>query len=263
MILMNTFTLLVIFLLQSMICVAETPTEKGLAITIEADKRASGFGDFTAKMEMILRNKDGRESLRRMHIQTMETEDEGDKSLSIFDSPRDVAGTALLTYTHRKGDDDQWLYLPALKRVKRISSRNKSGAFMGSEFSFEDFSSKEVEKYSYKFLGDEILSELDCFVVERYPHDTKNSGYSRIVSWIDKTKYRIWKEVYYDKKDRLLKTLIFSEYHFYIDSIWRAHTMRMVNHQNKKETELHWSSFAFQTNITDHNFTKTSLKRAR
>jgi len=119
------------------------------------------------------------------------------------------------------------------------------------------------KKYTYKFLGNEALNERECFVVERYPRDTKNSGYSRIVSWTDKTEYRIWKEVYYDKKDRLLKTLTFSEYHFYIDTIWRAHTMKMVNQQNRKETDLHWSNFVFQTDLTDRNFTKNSLKRAR
>jgi outer membrane lipoprotein-sorting protein len=121
----------------------------------------------------------------------------------------------------------------------------------------------EVEKYTYKFLGNERLNERECFVVERYPRDTKNSGYSRIVSWTDKTEYRIWKEVYYDKKDRLLKTLTFSEYQLYIDSIWRAHSMTMVNHQNRKETDLHWSNFVFQTDLTDRDFTKSSLKRAR
>jgi len=142
----KAIVLVALFLLQSVLCFAELPTDKGLSIAVETDKRASGFGNFTANMEMILRNKDGRESRRQIRIQAMETENDGDKSLTIFDSPRDVAGTALLTHTHKKGDDDQWLYLTALKRVKRINSRNKSGAFMGSEFSFEDFAGMEVEK---------------------------------------------------------------------------------------------------------------------
>lgn len=250
-------------LVQSSLCLAETPAEKGLEIALEADRRTSGFGDLTAQMEMVLRNKEGRESLRNIRVRVMETDGDGDKSLTIFDSPRDVKGTALLTYTHKVGDDDQWLYLPALKRVKRISSRNKSGSFMGSEFSFEDMGSQEVEKYTYAYLGDEKVNGLDCFVVERYPNDKKNSGYSRIVSWLDTKEYRAWKEDYYDKKNRLLKTLILSGYKLYLDLYWRAHTMNMVNHQNGKETDLKWSDFNFSTGLTDSDFNQNSLKRAK
>jgi len=102
---------------------AETPEEKGLAIAREADRRDSGFGDFTADLNMTLRNKHGQESVREIRIRTLEVEGDGDKSLSIFDTPMDVKGTAFLTFSHKQGDDDQWLYLPALKRVKRISAK--------------------------------------------------------------------------------------------------------------------------------------------
>ena len=128
---------------------AESPEEKGLAIAREADRRDTGFGDSTANLLMVLRNRHGQESVRNIRVRTLEVEGDGDKSLSIFDNPKDVKGTAFLTFGHKVGDDDQWLYLPALKRVKRISSRNKSGSFMGSEFAYEDISSPEVEKYTY------------------------------------------------------------------------------------------------------------------
>jgi hypothetical protein len=143
---------------------AETAEDKGLALAIEADRRDSGYGDSTADMLMILRNKHGQESRREMRYRTLEVENDGDMSLTIFDSPKDVKGTAFLNYTHKVGDDDQWLYLPALKRVKRISSSNKSGSFMGSEFAYEDIANQEVEKYTYKWLRDEIYENRDCFV---------------------------------------------------------------------------------------------------
>ncbi len=76
--------------------------------------------------------------------------DDGDKSLFVFDEPRDVQGTAFLIHAHREDADDQWLYLPALKRVKRISSANRSGSFMGSEFAYEDMTAQEVEKFTYR-----------------------------------------------------------------------------------------------------------------
>ena len=93
-----------------------------------------------------MKNRQGEESSRYIKNKTLEVENDGDKSLSIFERPRDVKGTALLNFTHKTGTDDQWLYLPALKRVKRISSANKSGSFMGSEFAFEDITSQEGGK---------------------------------------------------------------------------------------------------------------------
>ena len=121
-------------LLFPLAAAATTPEEKGLAIAREADRRDEDFTDFTADLLMILKNKHGQKSVRKIRVRTLEVADDGDKSLTIFDNPRDVKGTAFLTFSHKQGDDDQWLYLPALKRVKRISSRNKSGSFMGSEF---------------------------------------------------------------------------------------------------------------------------------
>lgn len=254
---------ILIILLSAFGSFAQNLAGRGLEIAIEADRRASGFGDLTAEMEMVLRNKEGRESRRQIRVRTMETTDDGDKSLTIFDSPGDVRGTALLTYSHKIGDDDQWLYLPALRRVKRISARNKSGPFMGSEFSYEDLSGREVEKYSYKYLGEEILDGHKCFVVERYPKDRKNSGYSRIVSWVDQDEYRVWKEDYYDRKNRFLKTLIIREYRLFLETFWKAHWMRMVNHQKGKETDLLWSNFIFGTGLSDSDFDQNSLKRAK
>ncbi|MEJ1408739.1 MAG: outer membrane lipoprotein-sorting protein, partial [Candidatus Sedimenticola sp. (ex Thyasira tokunagai)] len=137
---------------------AETAEEKGLAIAKESKARDIGWSDMQADMKMILRNKQGQESLREIRLKSLELESDGDKSLSIFDKPRDVKGTAFLSFSHPVGADDQWLYLPALKRVKRISSRNKSGPFMGSEFAYEDLTSFEVEKYSYKYIGDETVN---------------------------------------------------------------------------------------------------------
>ena len=241
----------------------DTPEEKGLAITREADRRSSGFNDFTADMQMVLRNKHGGESLRRIRIRTLEVEDDGDKTLTIFDNPRDVKGTAFLTFTHKVGDDDQWLYLPALKRVKRVSSSNKSGSFMGSEFAYEDIASEEVEKYTYKWIRDEEYDGRECSVIERSPVDGKNSGYTRQAVWIDTSEYRTWKIEFYDRKSSLLKTLTIDGYHEYLDGHWRADQMNMVNHQNGKSTVLRFSDYRFRVGLEDRNFNKNSLKRAR
>jgi len=242
---------------------AQTPQEKGLEIAKEADKRDAGFGDFTASMKMILRNRHGQESIREIRSRNLEVEGDGDKSLTIFDTPKDIKGTAFLNFTHKLKDDDQWLYLPALKRVKRISSSNKSGSFMGSEFAYEDITSQEIEKYTYKWIRDEVYNDQDCFVVEFYPVDKKNSGYTRQVTWIDKAEYRVLKVEYYDRKDSHLKTLTASGYNEYLNQYWRPDTLHMVNHQTGKSTELIWSNYKFETGLTDNDFNQNSLKRIR
>lgn len=254
---------MILFSLLFPLAAAATPEEKGLAIAREADLRDAGFIDFTADLLMILKNKHGQKSVRNIRVRTLEVADDGDKGLTIFDNPKDVKGTAFLTFSHKQGDDDQWLYLPALKRVKRISSRNKSGSFMGSEFAYEDISSQEVEKYTYKWIRDDIYDNRECFVVERYPGDKKNSGYTRQVSWIDKSEYRQWKVEYYDRKNSLLKTLTAKKYQQYLDKYWRADQMYMVNHQNGKSTDLVWSNYKFQVGLKVRDFNKNSLKRAR
>lgn len=242
---------------------AETPEKKGLAIAIEADRRDTGYGNSTADMLMILKNRHGQESRRQMRFRNLEVEGDGDKSLTIFDSPMDVKGTAFLNYTHKVDDDDQWLYLPALKRVKRISSRNKSGSFMGSEFAYEDISSQVVEKYSYKWLRDETYEGNDCFVSERNPVDRKNSGYSRHVAWIDKQEYRTQKVEFYDRKNMHIKTLTMSNFQQYEGTFWRALELYMVNHLTGKSTLLQFSNYKFNVGLSEADFNKNSLKRAK
>lgn len=236
--------------------------QKGLDISVEAKKRDLGWQDSTADMMMVLRNQQGQESIREIKMKSLEVQNDGDKSLTIFNKSRDVKGTAFLSFSHPVEADDQWLFLPALKRVKRISSRNKSGPFMGSEFAFEDLSSFEVEKYTYKFLAEENLNNVKMFKVEQYPVD-ENSGYTRRVVWLDIKEYRVHKIDFYDRKNSLLKTLSFTDYKQYLTKHWRADKQEMINHQNGKSTELQWSNYMFKTGLADSDFNRNSLKRAR
>ncbi len=240
-----------------------SPEEAGLAIVTDADQRDDGFGSTSASMKMTLINRKGKKSVRNMRSKVLEQPGKGDKSLSIFDEPADVKGTAMLTHSHGLEPDDQWLYLPALKRVKRISSKNKSGPFMGSEFAFEDLGSQEVEKYKYKLLGEEAVNGLDSYKIERIPQ-YKHSGYTRQVVWLDKEHLRSQKVDYYDRKGSLLKTLIFSDYKLYDDKFWRANKLFMQNHQTKKATELIFDGYVFKDpKIKDSDFVSNALKRIR
>ncbi|MGB0899264.1 MAG: outer membrane lipoprotein-sorting protein [Psychrobium sp.] len=241
---------------------AQTPEEKGLAISKEAKVRDTGWGDSQSSMRMILRNKKGQENIRDIRSKNLEVIGDGDKSITIFDQPRDVKGTAFLSFSHALTPDEQWLYLPSLKRVKRISSRNKSGPFMGSEFAFEDLSSFELEKFTYKYLRDESCELGNCFVVEQYPVD-KNSGYTRRVVWIDSEHYRVSKIDFYDRKDSLLKTLQFKQYQIFVNKFWRSLEQVMTNHQTGKSTVLALSNIKFNNGLSSSDFNKNALKRAR
>ncbi len=240
----------------------ETPEEKGLRIARETSARNDGFENFTAGLTMVLRDRHGRESIRKMRFKVLEVQGDGDKSLFVFDRPRDVRGTALLTHAHIDTHDDQWLYLPALKRVKRISASRRSGSFMGSEFSYEDMSSPEVEEYTYKYLRDEPCGNLTCTVTEQVPRD-EESGYSRKVVWQDTGELRTWKMELYDRKGSHLKTLAIANYRQYLDRYWRAENQTMINHLTGAVTVLKWTEFRFRTDLSDSEFTHTALRRVR
>ena len=249
-------------LLLSPLSQAQTDDGKGLEIAKATNARDNGWGSLRATMEMILENRAGKTSTRKIESRQLEVEGDGDKSLSLFKEPRDVNGTAMLTFSHGLDADDQWLYLPAIKRVKRISSKNKSGPFMGSEFAFEDLGSQEVEKYTYKYLRDEACGhDMQCTVSERYP-EYGNSGYTRQITWIDKDEYRPIKIEFYDRKDALLKTLDFSGYNEY-NGYWRADKFVMQNHLTGKKTILNWSNYEIGVGLNENDFSQNALKRLR
>ena len=231
----------------------------GLEIAKKADEVTSGFESSISTMQMIMINSAGQKTVRDMRGKTLEKEG-GDKSLMEFLSPADVKGTKLLTYQHVNKDDDQWLYLPALKRIKRISSRNKTGSFMGSEFSYEDISAQEVEKYTYPGETQEVpCGDKTCYKGERIPKD-KLSGYTKQITWIDKENFLVQKVEYFDRKKALIKTAIFSDYKK-IDGIWRVGKIDMKNHQNDKETILIWVDDKVKAGLSDKQFNKRVLKQ--
>lgn len=241
-----------------------TAEERGFELAARSDRSDRGFGDSQVELKMILRNKAGKETTRTLLIKTLEVPDEstGDQSLILFSSPRDIEGTALLSHARILEPDNQWLYLPALKRVKRISSVNKSGPFVGSEFAFEDITYLELNKYDYKYLRSEPCGELQCDVIERYPR-YQHSGYTKQISWIDQQTYQMRKVEFYDRKGQLLKTLVLEDYRQYEGAYWRPLKMSMVNHQTGKSTELHYSDYRFQTGLTNNHFVKAVLRRMR
>ena len=236
--------------------------DQGEYIFITQDDMDLGYRDAKATMSMILLNAAGQESRRKMLTQFLEVPDNGDKTLITFQYPRDIKGTGLLTFEHIKTTDDQWLYLPALKRVKRIASKNKSGSFVGSEFSYEDISSNKPAKYAYKYLREDAHNGFPVWVVERYPKDP-SSGYTKIVSWVDQSNYQTVKQEYFDRKGAPLKVEYVRGHIRYLEKFWRPNEITMENLQTKKKTILSFEDWAFQQGLKVSLFTKRSLERQR
>jgi len=239
-------------------------SDRGKEIFESGDDRDSGFISADWTQELILTNALGKESRRLMRIIALEGNDvEGDKTLIVFREPKDSRGVSLLTHGIKEDDDNQWMYLPNLKRVKRISAGAKTSRFVGSEFTFEDLAIREVGDFSYKFIKDTELNGVAVHEIEVIPLDPK-SGYSRQIAWIDQKELIVHKLEYYDKKSKLQKTLFFEDYHQYLGKHWRAHTTRMVNHQTNKKSRLIVSgNYEFKTGVTKKDFSKNKLRSIR
>ncbi len=267
MILMNSnvmkFLVIVYILTISTAQAATIEQQKGYDIAARSDRSDVGFGDSDVRLEMVLRNEAGQQTSRLLSIKTQEKENEqvGDKSLIVFDTPRDVEGTALLSHAKLLESDQQWLFLPALKRVKRISSANKSGPFVSSEFAFEDLTINELNKFSYAYVGEETYQDRLTDIIDRFPR-YERSGYTRQRVWIDQNDWQPRKVVFYDRKGDLLKTLQLSDYRNY-NGVWRAHLLEMSNHQSGKATQLIYGDYLFKTGISARKFSKGSLKQLR
>ena len=236
--------------------------DDGERIFAEVSKRDRGYGDQQASVAMQLKRKSGAVTTRLMDIAILEVPNDGTRTVVTFNSPLDVKGTKVLTYSHEAADDEQWIYLPAFKRVKQISDANKATSFMGSEFTYEDINSLTVQlqEFSYRFVKADELDGTACTVVERVPRYAR-SGYKRQLAWIDTSRYIVLKVEYYDTKDVLLKTLTLGKFRQYLDTLWRADEMVMTNHQSGDTTLLAWSNYRFKTGLNPNDFSATALKR--
>ncbi|MEM1104759.1 MAG: outer membrane lipoprotein-sorting protein [Pseudomonadota bacterium] len=256
----------VAFAALSIPALAETAQEKGFAIAERNDLSDAGFGTSTVELTMTLADPSGRTTTRDLRIDTNEKEGEGngDRTVTVFYSPRDVEGTALLTHAKVLESDDQWLYLPALRRTKRVSSSNKSGPFVGSEFSFEDIAGSELGKYDYTYV--ETVSEavagveMELDVLECIPAYDR-SGYSKILCHFDTDVFQARKFEYYDRGGQHLKTLILDDYREYDGGFWRAHRQTMTNHITGKETVLEFGEYEFGIDLDTRDFEPEALER--
>lgn len=241
---------------------AETTGERGLRIATQSSQKGKGYVDSQVSGQMVLKSADGKTSERRFYTIGIEGKNSDGKSLLVFQWPGDVRNTGLLTHSSATQSDNQWLYLPSLRRVKRISSTGRSASFVGSEFAFEDMVDQSVSKYDFQWIeSSECPGGGSCDVIDRTP--TFSSGYSKQRVWIDQDQLRVRKVMYFDRRGALLKTLSMSSFEFYDGKYWRAKRLDMLNHLTGKSSALIWSDFRFGIGISENNLSVNALKRLK
>lgn len=239
-----------------------TPEEKGEELAYKSEENFDNYGDFDADVVMHISDGKGNEVVRSFKLRVQETPGDGDKTLMHFQDPADVKGMSFLILGHKFKFDDTWVYIPDLRRVKRISSQSKGSDFMGSEFVAEDLSRPEPEKFTYNWIGEKPCGELICDLVERYPIE-KSSIYSKQVMWIDQDKTRFQQLDHYSKKGEFVKTLKFAGYKLYEGKFWRWDKHIMVNHATGITTISEFKNWTYGVGLKDSMFTVNGLKNIR
>lgn len=183
------------------------------------------------------------------------------KSLIHFLKPADVKGTGFLMWEYSEAgkDDDQWLYLPALQKVKRIVARQKSEQFMGTDFTYEDLAGRDIDEDTYTSLGEEPVFDEECYRIQATPNE-KNSQYSKRIVWVSKTQWLIRKVEFYDTKERLLKILWIPDVQKDGD-YWTLNQLIMENVQKSHKTVLDVSGVGYDSRLGDDFFTERFLRR--
>lgn len=215
--------------------------------------------DQTSQLTMTLINKSGQTRVRKIQ---QYTKDFGDveKSIMFFMSPADVKNTSFMNWSYDDDrDDDQWIYLPALKRVKRISGDSKSDYFMGSDFTYDDLGDRKLDADVHKLLREETIDGQACYVVESVSKD-EDYMYSKTITWIRKDNFVGLKKEFYDEDGELLKILRIKEVKK-ISGFWVITHSEMNNVQNNHKTIIQLSNIKINTGVPASKFTERMMMR--
>jgi uncharacterized protein len=218
---------------------------------------------------MTLTNEKGQQRVRKMRSASMLQANGIDTKLLIrFLFPGDVQGTGYLQVQHYEGDDDMWIYLPALKKVRRLVANNKKDSFVGSDFSYGDILLPVVDTYRHQFLRSEIVDGEECYVVESMPASEqikKDYGYSKWIVWVRKSNFMEKKAEYYDGAGRLLKTQVVPAVKEVDPKAhkWWAVRREVINHQTGHRTALVFDILDAIQSVSDDFFTTRYLEREK
>jgi outer membrane lipoprotein-sorting protein len=190
--------------------------------------------------------------------------DDATKTLMRFISPPDVQGTSILIYDYEDKSDDMWIFLPSLRRVRRIVSTEKGSSFMGSEFSNADMSRPNLDNFTYKLIGSETIDGKDCWKIEAIAasRDIENeNGYNKRISYIDKSNYLMLKSELFDSANRPLKVHTLSDYRKQSNGRYFAYSMKMENVRSNRRSEMRIDKFLLGSNLDENSFAVTNLEK--
>ncbi len=231
----------------------------GLEVMQKVYDRPTG-NDMEATLTMTLINAQGDE---RVRIIKQYIRDFGDveKTIMFFISPADVKNTSFMnwSYDEEGRDDDQWIYLPALKKIKRISSDSKGDYFMGSDFTYDDLGDRKPSEDNHTILRSEQVDGLDCYVVESIPKD-EDYMYSKTITWVVKDRWYGIKKEFYDEDGELLKILTLKKAEK-IKGYWIIADVEMHNIQKDHKTDMALSDIKIDVGIPKSKFTTRMMKR--
>ncbi len=254
------FTLLVVILLAACWAQAQAQNLSGREVMQKAKNRPDGDTRY-AMVEMTLLQKSGRKRVRKLESWSMD-EGQNTKTIMFFTYPGDVKGTGFLSWTYNdpSKNDDKWLYLPAMKKTRRISGKSsRTDYFMGSDFTYNDMSSRNVDEEEHTLLREETVAEHKCWVVESKPKD-KEELYSRRITWIRQDCLLPVKAEYYDKLNKLHRRLSVSQVK-QVDGYWTIQAMNMENVQTGHATEIKMSGQEYDLKLTPSMFTVARLEK--
>ena len=238
-------------------CIRPATAIDGAQIAQKVIDRNEGQ-DATSKIRMLLIDKRGSKRFRSL-ISVVKKYGEVSKSYMRFTSPADIEGTAFLTWENKDSDDDQFLYLPALQRVRRIVSSQKSNRFVNTDYTYEDLQSREVAQDTHTILREEKIDNYDCWVLESIPKAIDDSQYAKRIIWIIKEIYLPIKTEFYDKRNRLCKILTGKKIQK-IDGIWTILDAEMKDLKKKHRTLMKTDKIQYNRSIPDEIFTKGYMR---
>ncbi len=214
--------------------------------------------DMRVRVSMTLINQQGGERKRELTMLRKNMGSGGEQRYYIyFHAPPDVKGTTFLVWKYPAKDDDRWIFIPALKLVRRIAASDRRSSFVGSDFTYEDISGRDVSDETHTLLQSETLDGRSCYVLESRP--VARADYARRLSWIDSERWIPLKEEYFDGRNQ--KTRVFSAGQVEeIDGHWTVTRRTMRSLQTGKRTDVSFQDVSYDQSLPDNLFTERALR---
>ncbi len=227
----------------------------GYELAYQMDNRKTPINS-KMDLEMQLTNKKGK---TRSYILHSIMKDNAKKQMIWFLSPPDDKGISFLKIEHDNKDDEMRIWLPAFKKIRRIAATKRSDSFMGSDMSYEDLASRQLNEYTFKIINQEIYDSIPCHLLESIPNNNVLTEYSRHITWIDTTSLLPIKEESFDKISKLLKEKIYAYIHINEYDVLSKISIRNI--QKKHSTHIQFKNIELNTDIKNNFFHERNLKR--